>query len=74
MFVLGRDIVYDHSTACVRDVSYEKTFSQEIEKYPSNVPFVPKSKAKIISTVVQSHSSLETAGKLTKPAHGREYP
>ena len=45
MFVLGRDIVYGHSTACARDMSCEKTFSQEIVKYPSNVPFVLKSKS-----------------------------
>ena len=63
MFVLGRDIVYDRSTACARDVPCEKTFSEEITKYPSNVPFVLNSKARIISTVLQYHSSLETAGK-----------
>ena len=74
MFVLGRDIVYDRSTACVRDVSCEKTFSQENAKYPSNVPFVLKSEAQIISTVVQYHSSLEKARKLTKPARDRDYP
>ena len=59
MFVLGRDIVYDRSTACARDVSCEKTFSQEIIKYPSNVPFVLNSKAQIINTVSQYHCSLD---------------
>ena len=54
MSVVRRDIVYDRSTACALDVSCEKTFSQEIAKYPSNVPFVLKSKAQIISTVVYS--------------------
>ena len=62
MFVLGRDIVYDRSIARARNVPCEKTFSQEIAKYPSNVPFVLKFKARIISTVLQYHSSLETAG------------
>ena len=60
MFVSGRDTVYDRSAACARDVSCEKKKSQEIAKYPSNVSFVLKSKAKIISTVLQYHSSLET--------------
>ena len=60
MFVLGRDIVYDHSTAYARDVSCEKTFSQEIAKYPNNVPFVSKSKSTIISTVLQYHCSLDS--------------
>ena len=73
MFVLGRDIVYDRSTACARDVSCEKTFSQEIAKYPSNVPFVLKTEAQIISTVLQYHSSLETAGNL-KPVLDSSYP
>ena len=62
MFVSGRDVVYDRSTACARDVSFEKMFSREIAKYPSNVPFVLKSKAKIISTVLQYQRSLETGG------------
>ena len=60
MFVLGKDIVYDRSTAYARDVSCEKTFSLEIAKYPSNVPFVWKLKAKIVSTVLQYHCSLDS--------------
>ena len=59
MFVSERDIVYDRSTSCARDVSCEETFSQEIAKYPSNVPFVLKSKAQIISTVLQYHRLLD---------------
>ena len=60
MFVLGRDVIYDRSTDCARDVSCEKTVSQKIAKFPSNVPFVLKSKAKIISTVLQYHCSLDS--------------
>ena len=37
-----------------------KFFSKEVAKYPSSVPFVPKTQ--IISTVVQYDSLLETAG------------
>ena len=56
MLVLERDIVYDRSTACARDVSCQKTFSQEIAKDPSNVPFILKSKStnNQYSTVVGS--------------------
>ena len=50
--------MYNRSTACARDVSCEKTFSQEIAKYPSNVPFVLKSSKNnqycITSTIVCS--------------------
>ena len=76
MFVLGRDIVHDHSTACARDVSCEKRFTKRLQNnlatYVQGEPLVLNPKARIISTVVQYHSSFETAGKLTKPAHDRE--
>ena len=78
MFVLGRDIVYDRPTAHARDVFYEKRFPKRLRNtqatYVQGWPFLPKFKTQIISTVVQYHSSLETAGKLTKPARDREYP
>ena len=67
IFVLERDIVYNRSTACARDVSYEKWFPPEIAKKHSSrrvdrLQFMPK--ALKTSTVIQYHSALETAGNL----------
>ena len=66
MLVLGRDIIYDRSTACARDACC--TFS-EITKHPSQVragviAFVLKTKARIISTVLQYDNWLERASLL----------
>ena len=78
MFVLERDIVYERSTACARDVSCENFFPKILQNnlttYVQGQPLVLKPEAQIINTVVQSHSLLETAGKLTKLARDREYP
>ena len=63
--------------SCARDVCCEKRFPKRLRNNlarRAGKPFVLKSKAQIISTVVEYHSSLETAGKLTKPARDREYP
>ena len=66
MLLLGRDIIYDRSTAYARDACC--TFS-EIAKYPSQVragviAFVLKTKARIMSTVLQYHSWLKTVSLL----------
>ena len=72
MLVMGRDIIYDRSTACARDACC--TFS-EIAKYSSQVgagviAFVLNNKARIMSTVLQYHSWLETVSLLaTARAH-----
>ena len=39
-----------------------------------NVPLVLKTKARTVSTVFKYHSSLETAGKLTKPVLDSSHP
>ena len=76
MLVLGRDIIHDRSTACARDACC--TFS-EIAKYSSQVragviAFVLKAKARIMSTVLQYHSWLETVSLLvTARAHTVRY-
>ena len=66
MFVLGRDIICDRSTACARDVCCETFFSRDCKITLHNVhgvlAFVLKTKAQRISTVLQYRSSLETAG------------
>ena len=71
MLVLGKDIVYDPSIACTRDVFCGKTFSpRDNLARRARVPFVLKSEDKIISTVSQYHSWLETVNLLvTALAH-----
>ena len=72
MFVLERNIAHDRSTACARGACC--TFS-EVAKYPSHVraeviAFVLKTKARIMATVSQYHSWLETVSLLvTARAH-----
>ena len=66
MLVLGRDIVYDRSTACAFDVSCEQNrFPKEVAKYPSSVPFVLKSKSTNNQYCITVPCSLETVGDLT---------
>ena len=66
MSVLGRDIICNRSTARARDVCCETFFSRDcqITKYDVHgvLAFVLKPKARIISTVLQYRSSLETVG------------
>ena len=63
MLVLGRDIVYDRSTAFAHDVSYEKCFPRRwqnnLATYGQGYTFVLKLKAQLISSVLQYHSSLD---------------
>ena len=72
MLVLGRDIIYDRSTACARDTC--SAFSK-IAKYPSQlcagvIAFELKTKARVMSTVLKYHSWLETVSLLvTARAH-----
>ena len=69
MLVLGRDIIIDrlYSRMCF----VGKRFSQEITSHDvQGVPFVLKSEDKIISTVLQYHSWLETVDvRVTARAH-----
>ena len=56
---------------CPRCVLWENIFPK---RYPSIVPFVLKTKARIISTVLQYHILHKTACKLTKPVLDSSYP
>ena len=61
MLLLGRDIAYGRSTACTRDVLCGKTFSSRdnLARRARGTVCI-KSEDKIISTVLQDHSWLET--------------
>ena len=59
MFVSGRDIVNDRSTACARDAFLENFFPRDCKNTLATYGFVLKSKARIISTVFQYHCSLD---------------
>ena len=60
MFVLGRSIVYDRSTACARDACLRNFFPRDCKNTLVKYRFALKFKARIISTVVQYHCSLDS--------------
>ena len=53
MFVSGRDIVHDRSTACARDACCKTFFSRE------NLALRAKDTARVISTEVRYHLHLK---------------
>ena len=74
MLVLGRDIVYDHSTAYAHDVCCEcfsKRLRNNLARRAEVTVCTEIKKSQIISSVVQYQSSLETVGKLVKPVLDR---